>query len=63
MLVVLVRLLGSVTEPCRGLLTRESNKVPAYLSVAMSSWTPLKSGFEKVMGVSVVRIWSPTVMA
>ena len=46
-----------------GLSMREAMKVKAYLSDCISHWMPSKSGFEKVIGVSVVRSCSPTVSA
>ena len=42
---------------------REARIVAWYLSEAKSICTPLKSGLEKVIGVSVVRMRSPTVIA
>ena len=46
-----------------GALGRETRRVASYLSVAMSSWMPAKDGLEKVIGVRVVRMRSPMVMA
>ena len=43
------------------LLTREDRKVRAYLSVIISHWIPSKRGLEKVNGVRVVRMPSPTI--
>ena len=46
-----------------GSLMREAITVAAYLSAAMSTWTPSNLGLENVIGVRVVRISVPTVMA
>ena len=64
-LVALVNSLGSRAGvvPTMGRLARENNTVASYLSAAKSSCTPLKLGLEKVSGVRVVRIRSPTVRA
>ena len=43
-----------------GSLIRESSSVASYLSAAKSHCMPLKSGLEKVIGVSVVRNSLPT---
>ena len=66
---MLVWVTGSVippeswVEPRIGSLMREARIVAWYLSAAKSTCTPLKSGLEKVIGVRVVRIRSPTVIA
>ena len=52
-----------MVTPTAGSLIREASTVAAYLSAAKSIWTPLKFGLEKVIGVRVVRIALPTVMA
>ena len=46
-----------------GELMREPRNVNAYLSERKSHWMPLKVGLEKVSGVRVVRMASPTVSA
>ena len=67
--VVFVWVTGSVLpprpceEPRIGSLMREARIVAWYLSEAKSICTPLKSGLENVIGVRVVRIRSPTVIA
>ena len=43
------------------LLMREVSRVRAYLSDIMSHCTPSKRGLEKVSGVRVVRMPSPTI--
>ena len=61
-LVLLVR--DSAANPEElGALTRDISTVASYLSEAKSHWTPLNSGLEKVIGVRVVRIWLPRVIA
>ena len=63
-LVALVMPVGAVgVLPMTGRLTREKSRVPSYLSAAKSICTPLKAGLEKVSGVRVVRMRSPTVIA
>ena len=44
-----------------GALSREPRRVSAYLSARKSHCNPLNVGLEKVRGVSVVRMASPTV--
>ena len=50
--VELVSRSGSRSTPCPGSLMREAMRVAAYLSEVKSNCTPLKVGFENVIGVS-----------
>ena len=62
-LVELETLAGCGVTPVAGSLMREAMMVAWYLSAAKSICSPLKRGLENVMGVRVVRISLPTVIA